>query len=669
MVPVDMLGWVNNLDHERVLAQILAHTTAQIEISDPQGRLIHVNRRFTELTGYTADEAIGRTSAQLLRSDVHDAAFYEAMASTVMAKRVWQGELVSQAKDGSLHRMLTTVIPVLDAEGSITQVLAIREPITAGPSGAEEHEDLAAAMTRLRASEQRCRTMVEAARDAIMVADFRTALMIDANPAACEILGYTVPELRQLTGRMLTAPEDRPKTEALSHDLRQRGHAHAPRLRAVRKDGSKFWAALRMAAFELGGRKLYVASLRDVTEQVEREAALAESNDRLQAAQERLRRSERLAALGQLSAAVAHEINNPLQFVDTNLAQLQRSLRHHGLPEDLAGMLDDLRDGVDRIANITRDLASFTRIDRDDIEPVDLNEIVRRACRMLKNEIRHRARLELRLESSRRLPADRGKLAQLVTNLMVNASQAIVEGHADVNRIVVRTQDAEEALLLTVQDTGKGMPRELLARIFEPFFTTKPAGQGGGLGLPVCAEIVRLHEGTIEVRSEPGQGTAFLVRLPFDNGLVAAPPPSPPTSEPAMPSPPRDSPPRILIIDDEALVLRGMKRLLSSKHEVVIAQGGKEGLRIIDEDPAFDVVLCDLMMPVLDGPELHQEILQRAPALVDRMIFYSGGAFTPRVQAFIGSMVNPLLKKPVRADALFEAVEQVMARTAASSPS
>ncbi len=664
-----MLGPVAKLDHERVLAQILAHTTAQIEISDPQGRLVHVNRRFTELTGYTADEAIGRTSAQLLRSDVHDAAFYEAMSSRVMAKRVWQGELVSQAKDGSLHRMLTTVIPVLDAEGSITQVLAIREPITSGQAGAEDHEDLAAAMTRLRSSEQRCRTMVEAARDAIMVADFGTALMIDANPAACEIFGYTVPELRQLTGRMLTAPEDRPKTEALSHELRLRGHAHAPRLRAVRKDGSEFWAALRMAAFELGGRKLYVASLRDVTEQVEREAALAESNDRLQAAQERLRRSERLAALGQLSAAVAHEINNPLQFVDTNLAQLQRSLRHHGLSEDLGAMLDDLRDGVDRIANITRDLASFTRIDRDDIEPVDLNEIVRRACRMLKNEIRHRARLELRLEASRRLPADRGKLAQLVTNLLVNASQAIVEGHADVNRIVVRTQDTQEALLLTVQDTGKGMPHELLTRIFEPFFTTKPTGQGGGLGLPVCAEIVRLHEGTIEVRSELGQGTAFLVRLPLDNGLVAAPPPSPPTIEPAMPSPPRDSPSRILIIDDEALVLRGMKRLLSSKHEVVIAQGGKEGLRLIDEDPAFDVVLCDLMMPVLDGPELHHEILQRAPALVDRMIFYSGGAFTPRVQAFIGSMVNPLLKKPVRADALFEAIEQVMARTAASSPS
>ncbi|MEM9454656.1 MAG: PAS domain S-box protein [Myxococcota bacterium] len=654
------------LDHERVLAQILAHTTAQIELSDPQGCLIHVNRRFTELTGYTADEALGRTSAELLRCDVHDAAFYEAMGSTVRAKQVWQGELVSEVKDGSRHRMLTTVIPVLDAEGSITQILALREPITAGQTEAEDHEDLAAAMTRLRASEQRCRTMVEATRDAILVADFDSALMLDANPAACEILGYTVPEFRQLTGRMLTAPEDRPKTEALSHDLNERGHAYAPRLRAVRKDGSKFWAALRMAAFELGGRKLYVTSLRDVTEQVEREAALAESNERLKAAQERLRRSERLAALGQLSAAVAHEINNPLQFVDTNLAQLQRSLRHRGLPEELTSMLDDLRDGVDRIANITRDLASFTRIDREDIEPVDLNEIVRRACRMLKNEIRHRARLELRLEASRPLPADRGKLAQLVTNLLVNASQAIVEGHADVNRIVVRTQDTDEALLLTVQDTGKGMPRELLARIFEPFFTTKPTGQGGGLGLPVCAEIVRLHEGTIEVRSEPDRGSAFLVRLPFDNGLVAAPPPSPPTSKPAMPSPPRDSPSRILIIDDEALVLRGMKRLLSSKHEVVIAQGGKEGLRIIDEDPAFDVVLCDLMMPVLDGPELHQEILLRAPALVDRMIFYSGGAFTPRVQDFIGSMANPLLKKPVRADALFEAVEQVIARTAAS---
>ena len=645
------------LNHERLLEHLLEHTTASVEIADVSGRLVEVNRRFTELTGFTREEAIGLTPADLSRSDMHDPAFYEAMWETVTDRRVWRGEMISQAKDESLLHMFTTVIPVLDEAGDIVHLMALKEVIPVGESH-EDNETLAHALMRLRTSERRYRAMMHAARDAILVADLETALIVDANPTACEMFDYSVQELRQLTGRKLTAPEDHDKLDSLSDGILHRGSAYASRLRVVRKDGSRFWAALRIATYELSGQKLYVVNLRDVSEQVRREAELAESNEQLRAAQKRLRQSERLAALGQLSAAMAHEINNPLQFVDINLKEMQRRWGEQ-LPAEASAMLEEMRDGINRISNITRDLGTFTRIDREKVEMVDLDEVVERACRMARNEIRHHARLRLSLGAGRRIAADRGKLTQVITNLIINASHAIVEGHADENAISVTTREQGETLLLQVEDSGTGMPPELVSRIFEPFFTTKPAGRGGGLGLAVCAEIVRLHRGTIKVDSELGRGSRFDIRLPFDNGLMV--------SEQA-PSSRKDADHprgRVLLIDDDALVLRGIRRLLSSRHEVVTAEGGNAGIRIVQEDQRFDVILCDLMMPMVDGLAVHEAIQECAPQLIDRLVFCSGGAFTVRAQEFISSASNPMLRKPIRGAELFDAIEGVMARNPA----
>jgi two-component system NtrC family sensor kinase len=220
-----------------------------------------------------------------------------------------------------------------------------------------------------------------------------------------------------------------------------------------------------------------------------------------------------------------------------------------------------------------------------------------------------------------------------------------VEGRADHNRIAVSTEDRGDVLVLVVEDTGHGIPAELRERIFEPFFTTKPTGRGGGLGLSVCLEIVRLHGGTITVESEVGRGSRFEVRLPLDNGLAPRP-----RAEPSAAPARRRA--RILIIDDDALVLRGLGRMLSSDHEVVMANGGQEGLEILAADRRFDVILCDLMMPTTDGPQVHATLAERAPELLPRLVFCSGGAFTPRARAFLGSVENEVLGKPMRRDEL-----------------
>jgi CheY-like chemotaxis protein/anti-sigma regulatory factor (Ser/Thr protein kinase) len=290
--------------------------------------------------------------------------------------------------------------------------------------------------------------------------------------------------------------------------------------------------------------------------------------------------------------------------------------------------------------------------------PVHLDEVVQRACRMAKTEIRHRARLVLDLRTRRPVTGDHGKLTQLVTNLVVNAAHAIVEGQADCNQISVTTQERGDTLVLVVEDTGQGIPADLRERIFEPFFTTKPAGRGGGLGLAVCMDIARLHQGTIRVDSELGRGSRFEVCLPLHDGLAAPPP----IESPAAATSPPPTRGRLLLIDDDALVLRGLGRLLSLSHEVVLAHGGQEGLEVLLHDRDFDAILCDLMMPVTDGPEVHAVIARRAPELLPRLAFCSGGAFTPRVRAFVDSVDNLVLGKPIRRAELLHALDTLIAR-------
>lgn len=654
---------MESLDYEHILWAVLERTTVSVEIGDPQGRLVYVNPRFTEITGYAMEDAVGRTPAELLRSNLHDPAFYEGMWKTLMSGRTWHGELISRCKDGSMVRCLTAVVPVSDGDGRIVNHVALKEPMRAADEleleSFEPGRKIAVAWSELRAAERRYRAMVQAAGDAIIVLDRDSGHHVDANPAACQMFGYTVEELRRIDARTLTPPEGKAKVQALEEGIVTEGLADQPRMELRRKDGTRFYGAVRMAAYEVRGRRLIIATIRDVTEEVRREQQLAESNQLLEVAQHRLLRSERLAALGQLSATVAHEINNPLQFVDASLTELREVLQAAGVRGRAMALLADVSEGVDQISTITRDLAAFTRIDHGRHEPVVLDEVVERACRMVGNEVRHRARLELRLGARRPLVADRGKLGQLVTNLVVNAAHSIVEGKADLNRISVRTEEHAEELSLVVADTGSGIPVEVVERIFEPFFSTKATGRGSGLGLAVCWEIVRLHDGSISVHSEAGEGTTFEVRLPFDNGLVI-------TGAEPNPTQSRHRG-RILLIDDDERVLQAFARMLSRSHEVVTASQGDEALYLLERDRDFDMILCDLMMPVMDGPAIHRALAELAPELLERIVFCSGGAFTPRAQEFLASVPNLLLRKPLRRAELEGAIERMMTRTRSAS--
>lgn len=546
-------------------------------------------------------------------------------------------------------------------------------------------------------SADRYRALIEAADDAILVADFSSSMIAEANPAACELLGYRQSEFTSVRMQSLFAAED---SEALDlfEELERCERAWHPNVRARRKDGTTFWAELRAKVFESSGAKFVLFIMRDVTHRIDRESELARANQSLKDAQAKLIHSGKLAAIGQIAGGVAHEVNNPATFILTNLRVMrenigtfrramsrlarevfnanvlspekQRTVEQilaacdvERLLRDTSEMVDDNLSGIERIASIIKDLRTFSRIEQDDIQDVAVNEIVDVACNLAYADIRHCARLVKELSKLPPVKAEPGKLAQVFTKLLVNAAHAIKEGSADENEIRVSTRLEGETVLVAVQDTGCGIPKDALARIFEPFEAKDSREQGGGFGLSLCADIVRMYGGSIEATSEPGRGSRFEVRLPRAKEKEDRPQAT--SSVPVVaPQGEGHVRARVLVIDDDVAVLRAYRRMLSARHDVVLASGGAEGLSTLEKDEGFDVVLCDVMMPQLDGPMVYEALKSRAPRLLEKVVFCSGGAFTPRAKEFLASIQNAFLSKPIDPVALEAIIQKARARRA-----
>ena len=371
-------------------------------------------------------------------------------------------------------------------------------------------------------------------------------------------------------------------------------------------------------------------------------------DDRTRALREqeaRLALADRLASLGTLAAGAAHEINNPLAVVSTNAVVMLETLEEsdHRIPgyvsQELSTLAEEIREGARRVQRTVRDLRTLTREPPTTMGAVELAALVEATTPLVRHELRHRARLEVDVPAGLSAWADEGRLGQVLLNLLINAAHAIPPGDVDAQRVRIAARPRGEHLEISVEDTGSGIPETHLPHIFEPFFTTKPQGEGTGLGLSVCYGLVRALGGRIDVDSTPGVGTTFTLALR--------------RAEPTHRSGTRavaavaGSPARVLIIDDDAVVARTLARTLRD-HDVHIATDPREGLRRCRSE-AFDVVLCDVMMPEMTGPQLLARLSRSAEAKVppEAVVFISGGAFEAATRAALDGFPNRLLEKPL----------------------
>ncbi|HYO58071.1 ATP-binding response regulator [Archangium sp.] len=501
----------------------------------------------------------------------------------------------------------------------------------------------------LRRSQASFRELIEQLPDGIAV--IQGEQLVYANPALVSLVGYTSAD--ELVGRsigelekLFVHPEDR---ASLHQDIRSALKTGRPvpplETRLLRKSGGIVPVEVAQTLMVFNGRPAQVRTVRDLTERKQMQA--------------RLLFADRMSSLGTLAAGMAHEINNPLAYTIANLEHLETEVfpRLGLAQDDIRKLLSDAQMGAWRVRDIVRQLKMFSRAEEDMRPlPLDVHRALETAISMAANEIKHRARLVRDYAGPLMAEADEGRLGQVFLNLLVNAAQAIPEGSVEGHEIRVTTRARSGEVVIEVRDTGSGIPAEHLERLFEPFFTTKPVGVGTGLGLSICHGIVSGFGGRMEVESQVGQGSTFRVIL----RAATEARPVEQARTPVVPTAPRRG--RVLVVDDEPMMGVSIRRTLQREHEVVALTSAREAHELLLRGERFDVILCDVMMPEMSGMELYQELVRRYPEMAERMVFLTGGAFTPSARAFLDMVGNRRLDKPFSSQELRERVQSLVAR-------
>ncbi len=628
---------------QRALAVLAAHADDVLLLIDGQDRIVEVNERAVATYGRPRRELVGRPVRDLRTAEM--AGRFEADWDSVREGGAPAFETVHRRADGSTFPVEVS-LGHADLDGARMRIAVVRDVTERRRAEAARRE-----------SEARFKAAFHGAGVGMVLVDARGTL-VDFNAAICRMLGYPHEELAALPFQSLLHPDDRSGSlEAFAALVRgERDHNEMER-RYLRKGGGVVHLRYTVSALrdEAGRFQHAIGIIEDVSERQELQARLAVS--------------DRMASLGTLAAGVAHELNNPLSYVVGNLAFAREALAAGAAtpPEALTQArqaLDEANEGAARVRQIVGDLRALSRTGEDRREPVDVGAAVRSALTLAAGVLRPCATLAVDLQPVSTVLGDPARLGQVILNLLVNAGQAIGEGHAETNTIQVSTAiEPDGRVRISVADTGPGIPDDVLPRIFTPFFTTKSSGQGTGLGLAICQQTVLAMGGELSVRTRTGQGATFTVLLP--PAPVALRPAAAPDPGPGPAAGPRG---RVLVVDDEPYVGKTMRRILGGAHDVEVLESARAALERLAQPPAPDVILCDLMMPGMTGMDLHAALLGTDPAMAGRMVFVTGGALHESSRAFIASVGNPVLEKPFPTDLLRGVVAETLRRGVAALP-
>ncbi len=535
--------------------------------------------------------------------------------------------------------------PTLAAFAGLALLAGVAGLLAGRRGAARRRATQEAARAERAALEARVEILSRHANDMMLLADERQ-VVVDVNERVTELTGFSREELLGRPVRQLRDPATVADFDARTGEEIEKGGLIFE-TRYQRKDGSTFPVEVSVRTAVTGGRRFFQAVIRDISDRRRLEL--------------QLQLADRMATVGTLAAGVAHEINNPLAYLTANLdyALAELAAGRGGDPE-VRGALAEARDGAERIRGIVAGLRSFARGQDSARELVDVRRTLQTTVAMAQTEIRQRARLAMELGEVPPVLGSEHRLGQALLNLLVNAAQAIPPGDPDRHLVQASTAVAEDGrVAVEIADTGAGIPAAALPRIFDPFFTTRPVGTGTGLGLAIVHGIVHDMGGEVRVRSEPGAGSIFTVLLPPAHAPAADPAAAGPASPPPRAADPA-GPARVLLIDDEPLVLRAVERTLSPPHQVTTVADAAEGLRLA-EAGGWDAILCDLMMPGLSGMELHARLQASRPGDAARVIFLSGDTFSDGAREFLERVPNARVDKPYEPATLRAAVATAVA--------
>jgi signal transduction histidine kinase/CheY-like chemotaxis protein len=477
------------------------------------------------------------------------------------------------------------------------------------------------------------RKVMEACPAALVMSRITDGQIIYRSPAARDLLGPG-----QNAGNHFVTHTDRADFVTA---LLPEGRIDELTIELQRTDDSCFPALVSARLLEYRGDDVIVSSIVDITKEVALRKTLAQQR-------ERIFQAEKLSALGELLAGVAHELNNPLSVVVGHALMMREEAND---PQTIA-RIEKIGDAAERCARIVKSFLAMARQQKVDAKPTDLSAIIAAA----RSTFMPAKAPDVTVELEGDLPmilAERSQLEQVFGNLMLNAAQAIeTSGKGDHIALTARLLPGGESIAIDVIDNGPGIPVEIGKRVFEPLFTTKPAGQGTGIGLAFCHRVIHSHGGTIEIMPSE-EGAHFHITMPVaaDSSQRAA----------VSSAHSEGGEGHILVIDDEEDVADLVSEILKREgYRVDTAESGEEGLELATTHD-YDAILTDMNMPGISGRGFHEALARRRPELIDRVAFVTGDTMSPDVRDFLDNAGCEFLEKPIAPQDLRELARRIVA--------
>lgn len=512
-------------DALRQLSIAVEQSPVSVLITDLKGNITYVNRRFTECTGYSYEEVLGR-NPRLMKSDNTSPEEYRRLWQTILRGEEWRGELCNRKKNGDLYWESIVISPICGSAGEASHFLAVKEDIS---QRRQAERDLR--LTKFS---------LENASDSVFWVDSQGRILY-ANESACRALGHSRQALTSLSVPDIDPLFPRERWQAFWKELRTRG-SMTFETQQRHQDGRVFPVEVAANYFEFDGQEYLFAFTRDTSER--------------RMIQAHLQQAQKMESIGQLAAGIAHEINTPMQFVADNLAFLRDSctsvrevvqLYHNAIRENSSAFppalsdaihqaesacdldfilaevpraIEQALDGTGRVAKIVRAMKQFSHPGSQEKQPADINQAILTTLTVSRNEWKYVAEVETVLQPDLQMvPCHVSELNQVFLNLLINSAHAIAEtvgdGSKKKGKITIRTAQNAQFTTVSIQDTGTGIRPDIQSRVFDPFFTTKGVGRGTGQGLSLAHNsIVKTHGGKIWFDSELGKGTTFFIQLP-----------------------------------------------------------------------------------------------------------------------------------------------------------
>ena len=597
------------LDLLQAAADIVAALPDAVVITGADRRVLAANEAGAQLLGWQMDNVVGQLIADHLTAA--ERAHVAAREDKVLAGEPQRYETRIVNHQTAEERDVSVSSGPFRVNGELIGTVATLRDIT----------DPKRAQDTLARSEARYRHLVESASDAIVTLD-ANGRFTTVNHAAENISGYKREELVGQWFAPMLPDDDLPK--ALAHFQQAlSGETGLFESQFYRKDGEIRTISITYSTPQKDEEVLCL--IRDVTDQ--------------KMLQEQLIQSEKMSAIGQLVSGVAHELNNPLAGIS---AFAQLLLAEKRFPPDQRTAAETIYSEARRASRIVQNLLTFARQHKAEKVPTAINQVLDDTLELRGYELRVRG-IDVRREYDESIPetmADAHQLQQVFLNLITNAEQAMEQRDGHHHRLTVRTRRNGNAIRIEVEDTGDGIPANLIERIFNPFFTTKPTGSGTGLGLSISLGIVREHEGRIWAEN-PQAGARFVVELPITTPRSSGEQ----TAVPQVQSMGSDRL-RVLVVDDEASVRVSLQRYLAGKgHEVETTASGEDALVRLKASK-YDAVIVDMRMPDLSGEQLFERLRSNDPAHAERVIFTTGDLVNEQMRRFLDGTGRPCVPKP-----------------------